>query len=71
MAPLLRLVKVSKEYGEVEHVVFVDRQYSALSTNTFNTIQTNIADSNGNLLQFVDEGTIILGLHFRRKPKKV
>lgn len=66
MAPLLRVVPVRGEHGEMCHVEYIKPIYYPLAKLNFSTVEIHITDSAGRKIQFISGKTTVV-LHFRRK----
>lgn len=65
VAPLLRVITVKGEDGDMVHEVFDRPHYVPLSRKNFQTIETIIRTHTGRLVPF-ERGQLIVKLHFRQ-----
>jgi hypothetical protein len=65
MAPLLRVVPLKGDYGEVQSQPFWNLQYSGVLVKRFASIEISIKDGAGKPVVF-SFGTVLTKLHFRR-----
>lgn len=66
VAPLLRVVPVKGQDGEMIHELFDRPHYIPLARKSFQTIETVIRTHTGRLMSF-ERGKLIVKLHFRQK----
>lgn len=66
VAPLLRVIPVKGEDGDMIHEVFDRPHYIPVTRKNFQTIETVIRTHTGRLVSF-DRGKLIVKLHFRQK----
>ena len=65
-APLLKIVHLRGNYGEIIEESFSMREYINLQTNIFNSLSINVCTDTGRIIEF-PYGKIIIKLHFRKK----
>lgn len=66
VAPLLRVITVKGQDGDMIHEMFDRPHYVSLTRKNFQTIETVIRTHRGRLVSF-DRGQLIVKLHFRQK----
>ena len=64
-APLLRIVEISGQKGEMVHIQYDQPRYIPLQKKCFDSIEIDIRDDLGEKISF-DSGKLIVTLHFRR-----
>ena len=67
--PLLRVVPVTSQYGDVCCIKYDKPYFIPLNRSTVQTIEVNLKDDTGNLISF-EAGKSIITLQFRRKAAK-
>ena len=67
--PLLRVVPVTSQYGDVCCIKYDKPYFVPLSRSTIQTIEVNLKDDTGNFISF-EAGKSIVTLQFRRKAVK-
>ena len=65
MAPLLRIVEISGQKGEITHIQYDQPRYVPLQKKAFGSIEIDIRDDLGEKISF-DSGKLIVTLHFRK-----
>ena len=66
--PLLKIVPVEGEYGEIISRTYTKLHYVPLQRNYFDSIEINIATDAGKPIHF-ESGKVVVKLHFR--PRKL
>ena len=64
-APLLRIVEIGGQKGEMVHIQYDQPRYVPLQKKEFDSIEIDIRDDLGEKISF-DSGKLIVTLHFRR-----
>lgn len=64
--PLLRIVKVTGNYGSVQTLDYTNIHYIPLKQKFIDTIEVSVRDDTGNKIQFT-RGRVIVKVHFRRR----
>ena len=64
-APLLRIVEVSGNKGEMVHIQYDQPRYVPVQKKDFDSIEIDIRDDHGENISF-DSGKLIVTLHFRK-----
>ncbi len=65
LAPLLRIVEISGQRGEMIHIQYDQPRYVPLQKKEFDSIEIDIRDDLGENISF-DSGKLIVTLHFRK-----
>ena len=65
LTPLLRIVPVEGEHGEIVTRIYNNVHYVRVQRKTFQTLEVNIRDRTGKKVPF-ERGTLNVTLHFRR-----
>lgn len=65
-APLLKILPISSNNGEKNHVELINRDYLNVFGNQIDTIKIECRDAQKNLIAFEDGNGLILKLHFKR-----
>jgi len=65
MAPLLRIVEIGGQKGEMVHIQYDQPRYVPLQKKEFDSIEVDIRDDLGEKISF-DSGKVIVTLHFRK-----
>ena len=68
MAPLLRIVEITGQKGEMVHIQYDQPRYVPLQKKHFDSIEIDIRDDTGQDISF-DSGKLIATLHFRRQKE--
>lgn len=66
MAPLLRIVEIKGQKGEMVHIQYDQPRYVPLRKKHFDSIEIDIRDDLGQNIPF-DSGKLIVTLHFRKQ----
>ena len=64
-APLLRIVEINGQKGEMVHIQYDQPRYVPLQKKEFDSIEIDIRDDHGEKISF-DSGKLIVTLHFRK-----
>lgn len=65
-APLLKILPISSNNGEKNHIELINRDYLNVFGNQIETIKIECRDAQKNLIAFEDGNGLILKLHFKR-----
>jgi len=68
MAPLLRIVEITGQKGEMTHIQYDQPRYVPLQKKHFDSIEIDIRDDLGENISF-DSGKLIVTLHFRKQKE--
>ena len=68
LTPLLRIVPVEGEHGELVTRIYTNVHYVRVQRKTFQTLEVNIRDRTGKKVPF-ERGTLNVTLHFRRSKR--
>jgi len=69
LAPLLQIIPVSGEHGEVIQKTIYSPHYVPVLTNKFSSIEVNLKNDQDDNLPFLF-GKVVVKLHFRRRKKR-